>query len=65
MMDTRYHCDGCVTFEEDGQVIYRNVEEKIQHGVADHREVKRHVVLDKTAERRRGEGEHEDVRLRF
>lgn len=55
----------CVTFEENGQIIYRNVEEKNQHGVAHHRDVKRHVVLDKTAERRRGEsaGEGDGVQL--
>lgn len=44
-----------VTFEEKGQIIYRNVEEKNQHGVADHGDVKHHIVLDKTAERRRRE----------
>lgn len=45
-----------MTFEEHGQIIYRNVEEKNQHGVADHRDVEHHVILDETAERRRGEG---------
>lgn len=53
----------CVTFEENGQIIYRNVEEKNQHGVAHHRDVKRHVVLDKTAGRRRGESEGDGVQL--
>lgn len=42
---------GCVTSRENGQIIYRNVEEQNQRGVADHRDVKRHGVLDKTAGR--------------
>lgn len=48
-----------MTFEERGRIIYRNVEEKNQHGVADHRHVEHHVVLDETAERRRGESDLE------